>query len=196
MRLARHALDGDAAVADEAADASTALVREATVHGWAAAALDVALALARAHEARGDLAAARAAFDPALALAEPEGWVDPFLREGPGLARLLADASARRVRPAFVARLLDGSPSTPGPDARPAEGTPGVGDVEPLLEPLTDRELEVLRLLAEGLSNAAIAKRTFRALPTIKGYNRSLFAKLQAHNRTEAVARARALGLL
>lgn len=199
LRLARHALNGDVAAADEVASRLTALVRDASEHGWTAAALDARLALARAHEVRGDLAAARAAFDQALALAEPEGWVDPFVREGAGLADLLADASARRVRPAFVARLHHGPASVAAPDARTTEaagGPPAHADVEPLLEPLTDRELEVLRLLAEGLSNAAIGRRTFRALPTIKGYNRSLFAKLQARNRTEAVARARALGLL
>ena len=103
------------------------------------------------------------------------------------------------MRPAFVARLLEGAAPVVAADARTNEGAggpPADADVQPLLEPLTDRELEVLRLLAEGLSNAAIGRRTFRALPTIKGYNRSLFAKLQAHNRTEAVARGRALGLL
>ena len=123
-----------------------------------------------------------------------------FLEEGLALAPLLADAAARRVRPAFVARLLEawGAAEAGGEERRSSgsEAADAATDVEPLLEPLTDRELEVLRLMAEGLSNAEIGRRTFRALPTIKGYNRSLFVKLRARNRTEAVARARALGLL
>jgi LuxR family maltose regulon positive regulatory protein len=65
-----------------------------------------------------------------------------------------------------------------------------------LLEPLSEREVEVLVLIAQGLSNREISKRLFRALDTIKGHNRNIFSKLQAQNRTEAVARARELGLL
>jgi LuxR family maltose regulon positive regulatory protein len=65
-----------------------------------------------------------------------------------------------------------------------------------LSEPLSQRELEVLRLVAQGLSNSEISQRLFLALSTVKGHNLRIFAKLQAQNRTEAVARARQLGLL
>ena len=65
-----------------------------------------------------------------------------------------------------------------------------------LIEPLTTRELEILRLIAAGLSNAEIGLRLYLALSTVKGHNLRLFGKLQAQNRTEAVARARELGLL
>jgi LuxR family maltose regulon positive regulatory protein len=68
--------------------------------------------------------------------------------------------------------------------------------VQPLIEPLSPRELEVLHLVAEGLSNREIGERLFIALDTVKGHNRSIFGKLQVHRRTEAVARARELGLL
>ncbi len=67
---------------------------------------------------------------------------------------------------------------------------------ERLLEPLSQRELEVLRLVAEGLSNREISRRLFRALSTIKGHNQTIFDKLQVRSRTEAVARARKLNLL
>jgi LuxR family maltose regulon positive regulatory protein len=67
---------------------------------------------------------------------------------------------------------------------------------QPLIEPLTPRELEILRLLARGLSNREICERLFLALSTVKGYNRTLYGKLQVRRRTEAVARARELGLL
>jgi LuxR family maltose regulon positive regulatory protein len=65
-----------------------------------------------------------------------------------------------------------------------------------IIEPLTDRELEILCLIAEGHSNAEISQRLYLALSTVKGHNLRIFNKLQAQNRTEAVARARALGLL
>jgi LuxR family maltose regulon positive regulatory protein len=65
-----------------------------------------------------------------------------------------------------------------------------------MVEPLTDRELEVLRLIAGGHSNAEISQRLYLALSTVKGHNLRIFNKLQAQNRTEAVARARELGLL
>jgi LuxR family maltose regulon positive regulatory protein len=67
---------------------------------------------------------------------------------------------------------------------------------QPLIEPLSSRELEVLRLIAEGLSNDEIGKRLFLALDTVKGHNRRIYDKLQVQRRTEAIARARELGLL
>ena len=67
---------------------------------------------------------------------------------------------------------------------------------EALIEPLTERELEVLRLIAQGLSNREIGERLFLALSTVKGHARIIFDKLQVQRRTEAVARARDLGLL
>ena len=67
---------------------------------------------------------------------------------------------------------------------------------QPLIEPLSQRELEVLQLIAQGLSNREISERLFLALNTVKGHNRKIFGKLQVQRRTEAVARARELGLL
>lgn len=67
---------------------------------------------------------------------------------------------------------------------------------QPLIEPLSQRELEVLHLIAQGLSNQEMSERLFLALDTVKGHNRKIFGKLQVQRRTEAVARARELGLL
>ena len=67
---------------------------------------------------------------------------------------------------------------------------------QPLDEPLSARELEILQLVAQGCSNREISERLFLALDTVKGHNRSTYAKLGVQRRTEAVARARALGLL
>ncbi|WP_326068681.1 response regulator transcription factor [Paenibacillus chibensis] len=65
-----------------------------------------------------------------------------------------------------------------------------------LIEPLSDREFEILRLIAQGLSNQDISERLYLALSTVKGHNRNIFDKLQVKRRTEAVAHARKLGLL
>jgi LuxR family maltose regulon positive regulatory protein len=74
--------------------------------------------------------------------------------------------------------------------------TSAVPTSQPLIEPLSERELEVLQLVAQGLSNREIAERLFLALSTVKGHNRIIFDKLGVQRRTEAVARARELGLL
>src|SRR5205085_5461661 len=115
--------------------------------------------------------------------------------EGAPMARLLSEAAARGVMPEYVSKLLavfeagkrKGEEKSSLPLAPP---------VQPLVEPLSQRELEVLRLIAQGLSNREIAERLFLALITVKGHNQRIFGKLQVKNRTEAVAHARELGLL
>jgi LuxR family maltose regulon positive regulatory protein len=79
---------------------------------------------------------------------------------------------------------------------REAFGKPAQTPAVPGIEPLSQREREVLTLIAEGFSNAEISERLFIALDTVKGHNRKIFDKLQARRRTDAVARARELGLL
>jgi LuxR family maltose regulon positive regulatory protein len=77
------------------------------------------------------------------------------------------------------------------------EEQPTTGLKKPdLIEPLSERELEVLRLVAQGLTNNEISQRLVLALSTVKGHNLRIFSKLQARNRSEAVTRARELGLL
>ncbi|MCA9988174.1 MAG: response regulator transcription factor [Anaerolineales bacterium] len=70
------------------------------------------------------------------------------------------------------------------------------GGNQALIEPLSERELEVLQLVAAGLSNREISERLFLALSTVKGHNRNIYDKLQVQRRTEAIARARELGIL
>jgi LuxR family maltose regulon positive regulatory protein len=128
-----------------------------------------------------------------VALAEPGGFVRLFVDEGPPMAELLAGVAARGVLPDYVARLraaLDaaGRPRPDAPSHTPQAGSP--------VEPLSPRELEVLRLIAQGLSNREIGQRLYLALSTVKGHNLQIFGKLQVQRRTEAVARARELGLL
>jgi LuxR family maltose regulon positive regulatory protein len=159
-------------------------------------------ALALEGVGRGD--AALAVVGRMLSLAEPEGYVRPFLDEGPSLVALVRRLSGRATPSAAYARWLlaafDGH-SGPAPgtwergDAAPPESG-RVSTAGKLVEPLTERELEILALTAEGLSNQAIAERLFLAVGTIKWHLQAIYGKLGAERRTEAVARARAFGLI
>jgi len=134
----------------------------------------------------------------ALALAEPGGFIRLFVDEGPPMAQLLSEAAARGMMPDYTARLLAAFEGVTN-DAEPAAQLPppvAASSPSSLVEPLSQRELEILKLITEGLTNREIADRLFLALDTVKGHNRRIFDKLQVESRTEAIARARELGLL
>jgi LuxR family maltose regulon positive regulatory protein len=128
----------------------------------------------------------------ALALAEPGGFIRLFVDEGLPMAQLLSTAAARRLKSDYVGKLL--AVFEAGEPKR--EGSPYPLPAQSLIAPLSQREIEVLRLIAQGCSNQEISERLFLALDTVKGHNRKIFGKLQVQRRTEAVARARELGLL
>ena len=121
----------------------------------------------------------------ALALAQPGGFVRIFVDEGPRMASLLAEAATKGIMPDYTARLQT---------AFEAENPKSEVATDP--NQLSRRELEVLRLVAQGLSNQEISERLFVSLSTVKGHNLRIFEKLQVKRRTEAIARARELGLL
>jgi LuxR family maltose regulon positive regulatory protein len=146
--------------------------------------------LALAYAAQGERASAARALQRALTLAEPEGYLRTFVDEGDDVRRLLLDLKAS-IADAKLHRYVEQLLAAFGQPDRPP--TP---DVQPLVEPLSDREIEILRLIAEGLSNQDIAERLFLALPTIKWYTTQIYGKLGVANRTQAVAKARALELL
>ncbi len=148
--------------------------------------IECEILLALAAQALGQQAKARQALERALVLAEPEGYVRVFVDEGPQVARLLYEALADNVRPNYVGQLLKAFPVAEPPAPMSAV----------MIEPLSDRELEVLRLIAVGLSNEEIAQRLVLSLPTIKWHTSNIYGKLSVKNRTEAVAKARVLGLL
>ena len=107
------------------------------------------------------------------------------------MSHLLSAAAARGRMPEYIAKLLAALETS----HKKREDTSARPSAESLIEPLSQRELEVLRLITQGLSNQEIGERLFLALDTVKGHNRKIFAKLQVQRRTEAVARARELGL-
>ncbi len=127
-----------------------------------------------------------------LSRAEPEGYVRLFVDEGTLMDQLLREAASRGVMPGYVGKLL----SVFEDEKRIREGKTALSPTQPLVDPLSQREMEILKLISQGLSNGAIGERLFLALDTVKGHNRRIFEKLQVQNRTEAVARSRELGLL
>ena len=139
---------------------------------------------ALAFRAQGNVAQAMTALQRALTLAEPGGYVRIFLDEGETVARLLYRAVERGIAPEYAGQLLA---AFPAPEAKPhAE----------MVEPLSERELDVLRLIAEGLSNQEIARRLHLSLSTVKWHTGNIYGKLGVKNRTQAVAKARSLGIL
>jgi LuxR family maltose regulon positive regulatory protein len=115
-----------------------------------------------------------------------------FLDEGSSMMQLLREASARKIMPDYTNKLLEAFEA----EKRKSEYKPDLPPAQPLIDPLSQRELKILQLIAQGLSNREIGERFFLALDTVKGHNRKIFDKLQVQSRTEAVARARELGLL
>ena len=182
------------------------LLKAAEEGGRAGSAIEILELQALAHQAQGDIPAALIPLHQALTLAEPEGYVRKFLDEGPPMAQLLREAAARGIKPDYIGKLLavfetqEQTPGKPGKNEGKSNLPPalpeGQRDGESLSEPLSQRELEVLRLIAQGLSNREISKRLFLALNTVKGHNQKIYSKLQVQSRTEAVARARELDLL
>ncbi len=155
--------------------------------------LEILLTEALVHRAQGHTLQAFSTLERALTLAKPEGYLRTFVDEGEAMRLLVSDfrsTIANRAHPLFeyVGKLLAafGSPSDSqitAPQSLPPDS-------------LTPRELEILRLVAQGLSNTEISQRLYLALSTVKGHNQRIFDKLQVQNRTEAVVRARELGLL
>src|SRR6266568_451453 len=180
-------------------DPSTALAvlgpwrRQVEAKGWADERLKVMVLQAVALHMNGEKDKAVHLLCDALALAAPGGFIRLFVDEGPPMAHLLSEAEASGRMPDYTGKLL----AVLEADAQKREDKSSLPPpAQPLLEPLSRRELEVLHLIAQGLSNHEICERLFLALDTVKGHNRKIFDKLQVQRRTEAVARARELGLL
>jgi LuxR family maltose regulon positive regulatory protein len=164
---------------------------------------------ALAHWQSGKAERALRDLDRLLVLAEPEGYVRVFVDEGPPMRALLAAwlaSSARQhdtantdARAAHVQKLLAAFPATEaqhGRDRQDIDHRETVASRPPLIEPLTAREQDVLELLAQGLSNAEIAARLVVTVGTVKTYIKGIYGKLAVHSRTQAILRAREIGLL
>lgn len=168
------------------------LLKAAEAGGRNGSAIEILVLQAIVYHAQGDLPAALNPLQKALTLAEPEGYVRMFVDEGLPMMQLLREATSRRIMPDYTGKLLTAFEV----GDRKSQPKADLASAQALIEPLSQRELKVLQLIAQGLSNREIGKRLFLALDTVKGYNRKIFDKLQVQSRTEAIARAREFGLL
>jgi LuxR family maltose regulon positive regulatory protein len=147
--------------------------------------IEIMVLLALAHQARADVPAALASLEPALTLAEPEGYVRVFLDEGLPMTTLLR-AAAQQGPARDYARHLLASDSSTAPNAQVQRG---------LVDPLSERELQVLRLLRTDLSGPDIARELFVSLNTMRTHTKNIYVKLGVNNRRAAVSRAEELDL-
>ncbi|MBN1811327.1 MAG: hypothetical protein JXA14_05795 [Anaerolineae bacterium] len=192
--LARAYLAQDKA--EEALAALDPLLTPAEVAGAFLFVVEICALKALALQALGDTSAALASLERSLALAEPEGFVRMYLNECAPMAALLQEAVSQGIHAEYANQLLaafavweyEGIGETPIP---PHSHTHTLT----LTDPLTPRELEVLSLISDGLSNQQIAERLVIALNTVKRHTSSIYGKLNVKSRTQAVARARELGL-
>ena len=166
--------------------------QQVEARGWQDERLKVMVLQAVALQAHGEKDQAVQLLCDALAIAEPGGFIRLFVDEGLPMAHLLSEAEALGMLPDYIGKLLAAFEA----EKQQSENNSYPPPAQPLIEPLSPREVEVLQLIAQGLSNQEISERLFLALGTVKGHNQQIFGKLQVQRRTEAVARARELGLL
>jgi LuxR family maltose regulon positive regulatory protein len=148
--------------------------------------IEILVLQALGHRAQGEVGAALVPLERALVLAEPEGYVRIFVDEGAPMAALLAAAAEGSIATTYVRGLL-----TAFAHAEPRKATS-----QGLLEPVSERELDVLRLLGTDLDGPDIARELVVSLHTVRSHTKSIYAKLGVNNRRAAVRRAAELGLL
>jgi len=154
---------------------------------------------ALAFQEQGDTASSLASLRQALILAEPEGYVRIFVDEGEPMAELLQQAASRGFAPDYVARLLAAFAVATKGKGRTTRVDPSSLVVRPssaLVEPLSQRELEVLRLMAAGLKHKEVAEELVISLNTVRHHARNIYGKLNVNSRAQAVAKAKDLNLL
>jgi len=179
------------------------LLKAAEEGGRKGSVIEILVLQAIAYHAQGDLPAAIKPLQKALTLAEPEGYVRIFVDEGPPMAQLLLEAASRGIMPDYTGKLLAAfeteQPSSAGesPLLTPLAVLPeGHRDGEPLTEPLSQRELEVLRMFKTELSGPEIARELVIALSTVRTHTKSIYSKLNVNNRRAAIKRAAELNLI
>ena len=164
------------------------LQQAAEAGGRTTSIIEIIILQALACDTQADYSAALTYLAKALSLAEAEGYVRIFADEGPQMANLLSLANTQGIFPEYTSKLLAAFEA--GQQKKAGQWKQANND------PLSRREIEVLRLISLGLTNNEISDRLFIALSTVKGHNQRIFEKLQVKRRTEAVAKAREVGYL
>jgi LuxR family maltose regulon positive regulatory protein len=183
--LARAAAERAEGLIHEVSALLERLLRAAETGGRTGSVIEILVLQALAHRRRGDLRSAVAPLGRALTLAEPEGYVRTFVDEGGPMAVLLREAARQGIAVGYARRLL--------------AAVDPAGNEEPgrreVFDPLSARELDVLRLLGSDLDGPEIARQLFVSLNTVRTHTKSIYAKLGVNTRRAAVRRAEDLDL-
>ena len=184
--LAAYSPPAAAGSLDEVADLLERLLDAADEGGRTGSVIEILVLQALVHQVRGDVPAALGPLERALALAEPEDYVRRFVDEGAPMVVLLEAAAEQDINPRYVRRLLAaaGRPETAAPTS-----------TQDLVDPLSQRELDVLRLLGTDLGGPDIARELVVSLHTVRTHTKNIYAKLGVNNRRAAVRRAAELDL-
>jgi LuxR family maltose regulon positive regulatory protein len=184
---------------DQALQLLTRLLQAAENGGRRGRVIEIWALQALAQQALGDAEQALMIIERALTLAEPEGYIRLFVDEGLPMAKLLRKAARRGITPNYVNRLLTALRAEEHGSERTRDDQspqPPITAAPLLIEPLSERELDVLRLLRTNLSGPEIAVELFVSVNTIKTHIKNIYSKLDAHSRYEAVERAKQLDIL
>ena len=171
------------------------LLKAAQEGGRTGSVIEILILQALAHQAQGDVPAALVPLQQALTLAEPEGYICTFLDEGLPMAQLILEASKRGIMPDYTGKLLVAFEAQ-GQGNVSASPIPAPRASQSLIEPLSQRELEVLRLFKTELSGPEIANQLVIGLSTVRTHTKSIYSKLNVNDRRAAVKRATELGLI
>jgi LuxR family maltose regulon positive regulatory protein len=195
VAIAQYRRDGTDEVIHQAIDLLTRLLTAAEAQERTGSIIKILVVLALAHEAQGDVLAAIAPLERALLLAEPESYIRIFAECGTPMVRLLREAMKHGITPTYTQHLLTAS-ETWGQQPKAPAPVPHSSSLQPLIEPLSQRELEVLRLLTTELSGPEIARELVVALSTVRTHTKRIYSKLNVTNRRAAVKRAVELELI
>jgi LuxR family maltose regulon positive regulatory protein len=161
--------------------------------GWLLCVIEILILKAMALQKQGDTPQALAALERALSLAEPGGFMRMFIDGGQPMAQLLHEAAGRGISPEYTSRLLAAFPDS---ESRLTASAKPQKPESRMVEPLSERELEVLRLLTTHLSSTEIAEELIISANTVRSHIKHIYSKLNAHGRTDAIQRAKELHLL
>jgi LuxR family transcriptional regulator, maltose regulon positive regulatory protein len=197
--LARSRSEGADTPLQESIDLLERLLKAAEQGKRMGSAIEILALLALAHQAQGDFPAALQYLERALRLAEPEGYVRLFLDEGQAMRSLIESQShgPDKLLPAYSEKLLAAfaqSSPVPHPAILPIQNQKST--IQNLIEPLSQRELDVLRYFKTELSGPEIARELVIGLSTVRTHTKSIYSKLGVNSRRGAVRRAEELGLL